>query len=278
MALPFIVGPHQCSLTHGPEGYPQVEVTFRLRLPIAEFIDAILLSLAEQRPLFQQTSQTATSVAPTPVITGSPAGRVRSMNKGMEAGGGTSSTTQACDAGPHPKDAKRQAPSAPIRYTKRTPDVDPTRAKLLATLSRAVAVPEATAPKPNADWTHPTSPSNEETRHGATTKPQATPFSRQAASSTESTQPRPPRESTQRSQGDDHTMGFRPPLDRLRTRRNVLRSKLTARVFCLLLIMLAWPRGGGIPYGDFHETQMLQCFWLIANSCLQLDRSPLSRF
>ena len=52
MALPFIVGPHQCSLTHGPEGRPQVEA-FRLRLPLAEFFDALLLSLADQRPLFR---------------------------------------------------------------------------------------------------------------------------------------------------------------------------------------------------------------------------------
>ena len=55
MALPFIVGPHQCSLTQGPEGRPQVEVVLRIRLPLAEFFDALLLSLAEQRPLFQQT-------------------------------------------------------------------------------------------------------------------------------------------------------------------------------------------------------------------------------
>ena len=37
MALPFIVGPHQCSLTQGPEGRPQVEVVLRIRLPLAEF-------------------------------------------------------------------------------------------------------------------------------------------------------------------------------------------------------------------------------------------------
>lgn len=47
MALPFILGPHQCALTRGPEGYPQVEVTLRLRLPIAEFLDALLLSVPE---------------------------------------------------------------------------------------------------------------------------------------------------------------------------------------------------------------------------------------
>ena len=46
MALPFIVGPHQCSLTQGPEGRPQVEVVLRIRLPLAEFFDALLLSLA----------------------------------------------------------------------------------------------------------------------------------------------------------------------------------------------------------------------------------------
>ena len=51
VALPFIVGPHhQCSLTHMARGHPQVEVTFWLRL-IAEFIDAMLLSLAEHRTI-----------------------------------------------------------------------------------------------------------------------------------------------------------------------------------------------------------------------------------
>ena len=64
MALPFIVGPHQFSLTHGPEGRPQVEVVLRLRLPLAEFFDALLLSLADQRPLFQQPGY-VTAKAPT---------------------------------------------------------------------------------------------------------------------------------------------------------------------------------------------------------------------
>ena len=54
MALPFIVGPHQCSLTQGPDGRPQVEVVLRIRLPLAEFFDALLLTLAEQHPLFPQ--------------------------------------------------------------------------------------------------------------------------------------------------------------------------------------------------------------------------------
>ena len=54
MALPFIVGPHQCSLTQGPDGRPQVEVVLRIRLPLAEFFDALLLTLAEQHLLFPQ--------------------------------------------------------------------------------------------------------------------------------------------------------------------------------------------------------------------------------
>ena len=49
MALPFIVGPHQCSLTHGPDGRPQVEIISRIRLPLAQFFDALLMSLADQR-------------------------------------------------------------------------------------------------------------------------------------------------------------------------------------------------------------------------------------
>ena len=64
MALPFIVGPHQCSLTQGPDGRPQVEVVLRIRLPLAEFFDALLLSLADQHPLFQQVGH---EPAPTPI-------------------------------------------------------------------------------------------------------------------------------------------------------------------------------------------------------------------
>ena len=65
MALPFIVSPHQCSLTQGSEGRPQVEVVLRTRLPLAEFFDALLLSLAEQHPLFQRTGP---EPAPTPAV------------------------------------------------------------------------------------------------------------------------------------------------------------------------------------------------------------------
>ena len=70
MALPFIVGPHQCSLTHGPDGRPQVEVVLRIRLPLAEFFDALLLSLADQRPLFPQSGHGTATAPPALVIAG----------------------------------------------------------------------------------------------------------------------------------------------------------------------------------------------------------------
>ena len=62
MALPFIA--------HGPDGRPQVEVVLRLRLPLAEFFDALLLSLAEQRPLFQQSGYGTVTAPPAQVKAG----------------------------------------------------------------------------------------------------------------------------------------------------------------------------------------------------------------
>ena len=70
MALPFVVGPHQCSLTHGPDGRPQVEVVLRMRPPLAEFFDALLLSLADQHPLFQQVGHEPTPTPMAPVKAG----------------------------------------------------------------------------------------------------------------------------------------------------------------------------------------------------------------
>ena len=60
---PLHCWPHQCSLTHGPDGRPQVELVLRIRLPLAEFFDALLLSLADQHPLFRQVGH---EPAPTP--------------------------------------------------------------------------------------------------------------------------------------------------------------------------------------------------------------------
>lgn len=97
------------------------------------------------------------------------------------------------------------------RHTKRLPDVDPTHAKLLATLSRAVAVPEAAAPKPKVVRTPPDTSSYEGTRHSTSTEPQDAHFSRQADSSAAPTQHRPPGGNIQSNPGEDHAMGFRPP-------------------------------------------------------------------
>ena len=54
MALPFIVGPHQCSLTQGPDGRPQVEVVLRIRLPLAEFLMLFSLHLQNSTPYFHR--------------------------------------------------------------------------------------------------------------------------------------------------------------------------------------------------------------------------------
>ena len=101
MALPFIVGPHQCSLTQGPEGRPQVEVVLRIRLPLAEFFDALLLSLAEQHPLFQQTG-------PEPAPT--PAAPVKAGLQTM----GHRSPSQKEEASPKRKTTGRTHPKKPV--------------------------------------------------------------------------------------------------------------------------------------------------------------------
>ena len=113
MALPFIVGPHQCSLTQGPEGRPQVEVVLRIRLPLAEFFDALLLSLAEQHPLFQQVGH---EPVPTP--------------------------TAPVKASPKRKTTGRTQPKRPVHPPRHDTPVDPTHEKLLAVLSHAARLPD----------------------------------------------------------------------------------------------------------------------------------------
>lgn len=68
MALPFIVGPHQCALTCGPEGHPQIELTSRLRLPIAELVDALLVLITERQAAPWQTGKGAHNGPPTPAM------------------------------------------------------------------------------------------------------------------------------------------------------------------------------------------------------------------
>ena len=116
MALPFIVGPHQCSLTQGPEGRPQVEVVLRIRPPLAEFFDALLLSLAEQHPLFQQTGHE-------PALT--PAAPVKASLQTM----GHRSSSLKEKASPKRKTIGRTHPKKPVHPPRHDAPADPTHEK-----------------------------------------------------------------------------------------------------------------------------------------------------
>ena len=116
MALPFIVGPHQCSLTQGPDGRPQVEVVLRIRLPLAEFFDALLLTLAEQHPLFPQGGHVLDPATIAPVKAGLLA--------------------------KERKTAGRIQPKKPAHPPMQVTPADPTHEKLLAVLSQAAQLPD----------------------------------------------------------------------------------------------------------------------------------------
>ena len=165
MALPFIVGPHQCSLAHGPEGYPQVEVTF-LRLPIAEFIDAMLLSLAEHRPLAQHTGKGAEtgSTSRSAKVSSASGGKARAKVLSLEGMLHVQLKSVAQELM-----LRREAimPRVPNRHSKPALDADPTHAKLLATLSSAAAMPEVTAPSWSAHQAPDRATSSYGTNHGA---------------------------------------------------------------------------------------------------------------
>ena len=124
MALPFIVGPHQCSLTQGPDGRPQVEVVLRIRLPLAEFFDALLLTLAEQHPLFPQGGHEPDPTSIAPVKAGLQATERRSPPLKEEAS-------------PKRKTAGRMQPKKPAHPPTQVTPADPTHEKLLAVLSQA---------------------------------------------------------------------------------------------------------------------------------------------
>ena len=132
MALPFIVGPHQCSLTHGPDGRPQVEVVLRIRLPLAEFFDALLLSLADQRPLFQQVGHEPTPASTAPV------------KAGLQTTGHRSPPLNE-EASPKRKTTGRAQPKRPVHPPKQAATVDPTHEKLLAVLSQSARFPDTAA-------------------------------------------------------------------------------------------------------------------------------------
>ena len=129
MALPFIVGPHQCSLTQGPDGRPQVEVVLRIRLPLAEFFDALLLTLAEQHPLFPQGGHEPDPATIAPVKAGLQAKERRNPPVKEEAS-------------PKRKTAGRIQPKKPAHPPMQVTPADPTHEKLLAVLSQAAQLPD----------------------------------------------------------------------------------------------------------------------------------------
>ena len=203
MALPFIVGPHQCSLTHGPEGRPQVEVVFRLRLPLAELFDALLLSLADQRPLFQQPGH-VTAKAPTVPAKAGPQTFGHTSPKQREE----APSHQTAARFDHPK---RSPPGAPTRSTKHAPAVDPTHEKLLAALSQATGVPDTTAVGTATTRKHTPTSSNEEMRKQAVAESGEGPADSQAAGSIDPMQHHPPRVNPQSRIGDTSTRDHIPP-------------------------------------------------------------------
>lgn len=140
MALPFIVGPHQCSLTHGPDGYPQVEITFRLKLPVAEFIDALLLTLAEQRPLFQDAESTISGVASSPTAQLPSSSRPKEEGKGAKSRGKASGALRANNPAALLPNTGQACAGIPGRWAKETLDVDRKHMQLLATLAEPTAL------------------------------------------------------------------------------------------------------------------------------------------
>ena len=137
MALPFIVGPHQCSLTHGPDGQPQVEIISRIRLPLAEFFDALLLSLADQRLLFPQPDFGIAQASMAPVTVGL---QTRGQSCPMTGEATPLHRKAASCAQP-----KRSPPTVPRRPSRHASKVDPTHEKLLAVLSQASGIPDTEA-------------------------------------------------------------------------------------------------------------------------------------
>ena len=122
---PTKVGPHQCSLTHGPDGRPQVEVVLRIRLPL-------LLSLADQHPLFQQVGREPTPASTAPV------------KAGLQTTGRRSPPLHE-EASPKRKTTGRTQPKRPAHPPKQAATVDPTREKLLAVLSQSARFPDTAA-------------------------------------------------------------------------------------------------------------------------------------
>ena len=141
MALPFIVGPHQCSLTHGPDGRPQVEIISRIRLPLAEFFDTLLMSLADQRLLFPQPEFGTAQASMAPVTVG------------LQTSGQSCPMTREATP-PHWKAAssaqpKRYPPKVPGRPSRHAPKVDPKASGIPDTEAVGAASTAQNLPTPN---------------------------------------------------------------------------------------------------------------------------------
>ena len=141
MALPFIVGPHQCSLTHGPDGRPQVEIISRIRLPLAEFFDTLLMSLADQRLLFPQPEFGTAQASMAPVTVG------------LQTSGQSCPMTREATP-PHWKAAssaqpKRYPPKVPGRPSRHAPKVDPQASGIPDTEAVGAASTAQNLPTPN---------------------------------------------------------------------------------------------------------------------------------
>ena len=108
----------------GPDGRPQVEVVLRFRLPLAEFFDALLLTLAEQHPISPQGGRGPPQDNATPVQ----AGLLDSTSGLPYAKAGTSPKKKAFGRAQPKKPAPPETVALPAA---------PTHEKLLAILSQA---------------------------------------------------------------------------------------------------------------------------------------------
>lgn len=134
MTLPFIVGPHQCLLNQGPNGCPQVDITLRLRLPVAEFIDAPLLSLGEQRPLFQQHSSDFARVEGSPPKSMPLLGACKSEVKTPSKKGGEAPARHSSAAHKPVPTSKGKAPQPPCIQAKQAIDATTIQVQLLSSM------------------------------------------------------------------------------------------------------------------------------------------------
>ena len=165
---------------------------------LLNFFDALLLSLADQHPLFQQSGYGAAQASPIPV------------KAGLQTGGHSGPMPKE-EALPNWKATSRAQPKRPLHPPKHAPKVNPTHEKLLAVLSQSTSIPDTAAV--GAATTAKDSPTLniDDGRMPSTTEPREGQSHRQAASSRYPEQQCPPHGRTQHSIGEDETRGHVPP-------------------------------------------------------------------